>query len=179
MEEAIEAELAEQLPPYQEDALVGLAAIGRLLNRSHASTRTLANTDGHFPIPVAHIGKHRAWLYEDIKLYKRGFASPKRQEDELEHLFMDSEELRTNLGLSQRTLRLIIINKRWDRAPQPEGAIAKGYYYWKRAKVQIWPKQKEADQRKGEQQLKEQARAQVIASSLKAPRSRHHRKRNK
>ena len=141
MDEALKAELAEQLPTNRKDALVGVAAIARLLNRPQIKVESLASEDKNFPVPVAHIRGHRAWLYEDMKLYKRGLAAPKRTEDELQSRFMDAHELGARLALNFRTLQRIIWDQRWDRAPQPEGAIATGYYYWKRDKVETWLKQ--------------------------------------
>jgi hypothetical protein len=137
MSKAIEVELAEE-PPRHEHALVGLAAIARLLDKGHSSVTSLARDDKNFPTPVAHIRGNRAWLHEDVKLYKRGYVAPKRKEGELQHSFMDAEELAARLQVIARTLQRIISTKRWDRAPQPSGAIATGYYYWNRAKVEAW-----------------------------------------
>lgn len=145
MEEALEVELAEQVPKGDSQALVGIAAIAKMLNHPQVKIENLLKTDNTFPVPVAHIHGHRAWLYEDIKLYKRGLATPQRTEDELQALLMDGEELIALLGLnSHRDIRRAIHEKRWDCIPPPEGAIATGYHYWKRDKVKAWQEQREA-----------------------------------
>lgn len=138
LEQALDKDLAEHLSSQHADALVGLTAIARFLNRSSEKIRTLTETDTDFPTPVAHIRGHRAWLYEDLKLYKRGMAAPKRVEDERQALFMDAEELLARLGMNMESARKYIRAKRWDRIPQPEGAIVARYHYWKRDKVQAW-----------------------------------------
>jgi hypothetical protein len=169
MDEALKTELAEQLPTNRKDALVGLAAIAKLFNRPSERMENLAREDKDFPVPVAHIRGNRAWLYEDMKLYKRGLEAPKRTEDELQSQFMDAHELGARLDLKFQVLQRIIWDQRWDRAPQPEGAIATGYYYWKRAKVETWLQPLEEQEAKEAEDLERQkARAQAIGASLAA-----------
>jgi len=145
MSEALEVELAEQVPKGDPEALVGIAAIAKMLNRHQQAIHGLLKTDKLFPVSVARIQGHRAWLYEDVKLYKRGLQTPKRTEGESQARYMDADELIALLGLNTlRDIRRAIHEKRWDRIPQPEGAIAKGYHYWKRAKVKAWREQQEA-----------------------------------
>jgi hypothetical protein len=145
MEEALEVELAEQVPKGDRQALVGIAAIAKMLNHPQIKIENLLRTDTTFPVPVARIQGHRAWLYEDVKLYKRGLATPKRTEGESQALYMDTDELVSFLGLTnKRVVESCIREKSWDRIPPPEGAIAKSYHYWKRDKVKAWQQQREA-----------------------------------
>jgi hypothetical protein len=141
-EEASEQELAEILPAHGKDGLIGIPGIARFLRMPATTVESRAEEDRHFPVPVAHIQGNRAWLYEDIKLYKRGLAPPSRAEDEKQVLYMDASELIARLGISQNTLHGRIHAKRWGLVPQPEGTIAKGYCYWKREKIESWFKAK-------------------------------------
>jgi hypothetical protein len=145
MQKAIDAELAEKIPAKKKYALVGIALIARVLNVAEAKAKELTDNDKNFPQPVAHIRGHRAWLYEDVKLYKRELATPKREEDELQRLFMDAAELQGLLKINRRNFSTAMRNRNWTRIPQPEGSVATSYYYWMREKVQDWLKQK-ADQ---------------------------------
>jgi hypothetical protein len=89
---ARERELAELLPKATTNAILGLPGAVRLLGRVEGAVRRASEQSRHFPVPVAVIEGHRTWLYDDLKLYKRGLAAPKRSEAELQFLYMDAPE---------------------------------------------------------------------------------------
>lgn len=142
------------MPPVSEHRIIGLAGIARLLKRPDKQVAELAETVAGFPIPVAYIEGHRAWLYEDALLFKRGLSAPERDEGELQHLFADAEELRARLALLPDAFSSALRRHRWDGTPRPEGALVRGVYYWKREQVQHW--------------LKGVARTHAMAVSLRA-----------
>ncbi len=142
-DEAGEQELAETLPAKVKDALLGVQGIAHFLGVSGGTVASQAGEDPLFPVAVAHIQNKRAWLYEDIKLYKRGLPPPKRTEGEQQFLFVDAIELAARLEITRNALRIRIKRKTWGKVPKPEGAIATGRYYWKRDKVEAWLKAKD------------------------------------
>jgi hypothetical protein len=150
---AQEAQLADSLPPVSENRIIGLASIAKLLKRQPDAVKELANTEPSFPVSVAHIQEHRAWLYEDMLLYKRGLAAPERDEDELQSLFADADELQARLVITPTAFKSALRRKRWDLIPKPEGALVGGIYYWKRTQIDHW--------------LKGASKTQAMASSLK------------
>lgn len=83
---------------------------------------------------------NRAWLYEDVLLFKRGLAAPQREECELQHLFVDAEELQARLVILPDPFAYALRRQRWDLIPKPDGALVGGTYYWQRTKVQHWLK---------------------------------------
>jgi len=137
LEEARQAELAQQLPRGR-DAIVGLAVIARLLGVSSATAKDRADRDEHFPTAVAQIMGDRAWLLSDVQRYRKRLAPLARQENEMQGRFMDARELRARLGMNERTMWRVILDQRWDRAPQPAGAVGKGVWYWKREQAERW-----------------------------------------
>jgi hypothetical protein len=169
---ARERELAELLPKATTDALLGLAGATRLLGRAEGAVRRASEQSRHFPVPVAVIEDRRAWLYDDLKLYKRGLAAPKRSEAELQYLYMDASELQTRLNLSSVAFHRRVREKRWDLVPRPEGAVAAGVPYWLREKVEDWLRVKGKAELTPEQEdeiKKANARrAAAIGASLKA-----------
>jgi hypothetical protein len=169
---AREQELAELLPKDTSEAILGLSGASRLLKRSETAVRTAFGQRRHFPVPVAVIGSQRTWLYEDLKLYKRGLATPKRSKGELQYLYMDATELRTRLKLSAGALQRRIKEKRWDLVPRPQGAVAVGVPYWLRRGVEDWLRVKGKAELTPEQEdeiKKANARrAAVIGASLRA-----------
>lgn len=134
----------------------------------------------HFPTPVAVIGESRAWLYEDLKLYKRGLAAPKRSNAELQFLYMDASELRSRLNLSLGPFQRRVREKRWDLVPRPEGAVAIGAPYWLREKVEDWLRAKGKAELTPEQEdeiKKANARrAAALGASLRASQRPGHRR---
>ncbi|HEX5375918.1 MAG TPA: hypothetical protein VFW48_07145 [Solirubrobacterales bacterium] len=183
---AREQELAELLPKDTSEAILGLPGASRLLKRSETAVRTAFEQHRHFPVPVAVIGSQRAWLYEDVKLYKRGLATPKRSEGELQYLYMDATELRTRLKLSAGALQRRVNEKRWDLVPRPQGAVAVGVQYWLRREVEDWLRVKGKAELTPEQEdeIKKAntRRAAVIGASLRASRKKEpwrYRKRGK
>jgi hypothetical protein len=169
---ARERELAELLPKDTTEAILGLSGISRFLKRSRSAVLRASDGSRHFPVPVAVVEGHRAWLYEDLKLYKRGLACPKRSKGELQYLYMDATELGTRLKLSSRMLRRRIKDKRWDLIPQPRGAVAVEVPYWLRRGVEDWLRVKGKAELTPEQEdeiKKANARrAAVLGASLKA-----------
>lgn len=138
----------------------------------------------HFPTPVAVIAGQRAWLYEDLKRYKRGLATQQRSEGERQYLYMDGPELSIRLNLSPEVLRRQIKLKRWDRVPRVEGFTSAGAPYWLRGKVEDWLKAKAkaelTPKQEEEIKLANARRAAVLGASLKAAqRPGHRRKRSK
>lgn len=174
VKDAREHELAELLPRATTNAILGLPGAVRLLKRSELAVRNAIEQSRHFPIPVAVISGHRAWLYEDLKLYKRGLGAPKRSEGELQYLYVDASELQVRLKLSVEAFRRRVNEKRWDLVPRPEGAVAVGASYWLREKVEDWLRVKGKAELTPEQEdeiKKANARrAAVIGASLKAAR---------
>jgi hypothetical protein len=158
--EAQEERLAELLPPVGENRLVGLATIASLLKRSYDQVNRLASEEPSFPTPVAHISGRglracsRAWLYEDVILFKRGLSAPDREEGELQHLFVDAKELQARLTILPDAFKSALRRQRWDLIPKPEGALVSGVYYWQRTKVNHW--------------LKHMAKTRAIGLSLRA-----------
>ncbi len=185
--DARERELAELLPKVSTaNAILGSPGASRLLKRSEQAVRDAFKQSRHFPIPVAVMDGRHAWLYDDLKRYKRGLAAPKRSEGELQFLYMDSSELRTRLSLSSGAFRRRVKEQRWDLVPRPEGAVAAGVPYWLREKVEDWLRVKGKAELTPEQEdeiKKANARrAAVIGASLKAARQKEpwrHRKRGK
>lgn len=172
---AREQELAELLPKANNaNAILGLSGASRLLKRSEGAVRSASEQSRHFPVPVAVIGSQRAWLYDDLKLYKRGLTCPKRSKGELQYLYMDETELRTRLKLSSAAFRRRVKEKRWDLVPRPEGAIAVGVLYWLRRSVEDWLRVKGKAELTPEQEdeirIGNARRAAVIEASLKASR---------
>ncbi|HEX5762007.1 MAG TPA: hypothetical protein VFY04_02690 [Solirubrobacterales bacterium] len=169
---AREHELAELLPRATSNAILGLPGVVRLLGRKEAAVRRAIEQSPHFPTPAAVIEGRRAWLYEDLKRYKRGLAASKLSEGELQYLYMDASELRTRLSLSAEALGRRVREKRWDLVPRPEGAVAAGVPYWLREKVDDWLRVKDKAELTPEQEdeiKKANARrAAVIGASLKA-----------
>jgi hypothetical protein len=148
LEQAIKDELAETLPAVLDSkTLVGLPQISRILKASTQVVSEFAANDSKFPVPVAHFDGHAAWLYEDVKLYRRALAVPKRAEDELQRSFMSKSELATRLEKSANAVGKAILRKAWQRVPQPEGELGVGIYYWRREKAEAWIKQAEAAKR--------------------------------
>jgi predicted DNA-binding transcriptional regulator AlpA len=139
IEDAREVALAEAMPRGTRQAIVGVAAIARLIEMSSGGAEEVVQDDA-FPAPVAEIRGHRAWLVRDVKRYRKGLDCSGRREGELQALFVDQPELEKRLALNQRTLWRMIRAKRWDRVPQPEGALATGVYYWRRDKIELWEK---------------------------------------
>jgi len=137
---AQEEYLAEQIPPPGENRIVGLAAISRLLKHSYGQIQYLLKTEPNFPTPVAYIRGHRAWLYEDVLLFKRGLVAPQREEGESQHLFVDAEELQARLAILPDAFLSALRRQRWDLIPKPDGALVGGVYYWQRTKVNHWLK---------------------------------------
>lgn len=101
---AREHELAELLPKATPNAILGLPGVVRLLGRKEEAVRRAIEQSPHFPTVAALIGGRRAWLYEDLKGYKRGLAASKLSEGELQYFYMDAPELRTRLSLSAEAL---------------------------------------------------------------------------
>lgn len=176
LEKAIKQDLAERLPVSDAQTLVGLPLIARVLNEDAQGTRELAQEDPKFPVPVAHLDGHAAWLYEDVKLYRRGLAVPKRKADEHQRLVMSMSETSTQLDLSDRAVRRAIRKKNWSRVPPPEGALGVGIHYWRREKVEAWREQQakhaeaEAVTKRGEVGARspaEQRKAASMAAGLK------------
>jgi hypothetical protein len=169
---AREHELAELLPKATTNAILGLPGAVRLLGRSEGAVRRTSEQSRHFPVPVAVIEGRRAWLYEDLKRYKRGLAAPKRSEAELQFLYMDAPELRARLKLSAEALVRRVKEQRWDLVPRPEGAVAAGVPYWLREKVEDWLRVKGKAELTPEQEdeiKKANARrAAALGASLKA-----------
>jgi hypothetical protein len=170
---ARERELAELLPKANSaNAILGLSGASRLLKRSEGAVRKAFEQSRHFPIPVAVIEGKRAWLYDDLKCYKRGLAAPKRSEGELQFLYMEVSELSARLKLSPAALQRRVREKRWDLVPRPEGAVAAGVPYWLREKVEDWLRVKGKAELTPEQEdeiKKANARrAAVIGASLRA-----------
>jgi hypothetical protein len=171
---ARENELVELLPRATTNAILGLPGAVRLLGRSSKAVKRLSEESRQFPTPVAVIGdlRARAWLYEDLKRYKRGLAAPKRSEGELQYLYMDAPELRKRLKLTSQAFGRRVLEKRWDLVPRPEGAVAIGAPYWLRAKVEDWLRIKGKAELTPEQEddLKRAnvRRAAVLGASLKA-----------
>ncbi len=164
--EARQAELAELLPAKSSDAILGLAGVVRMLNRSQDAVKRLADESPQFPTPVAHVRQHRAWLYEDLKLYKRGFASPRRVEDELQYLYLDALELQARLDLRPLRFKALLHSQHWDQIPRPDGAISRGVPYWKRAKVNSWLEAKQAaEQERAEQEAHAKQEAEERATA--------------
>jgi hypothetical protein len=165
-------ELAELLPRATTNAILGIPGVVRLLWRSKNAVKRLSEESSHFPTPVAVIAGHRAWLYEDLKRYKRGLAAPKRSEGELQYLYMDVPELRMRLNLMPGAFSRRISEKRRDLVPRPEGAVAAGAPYWLREKVEDWLRAKGKAELTPEQEdeIKETnaRRAAVLGASLKA-----------
>lgn len=146
LDEAIDEALATELPRDRKNGLMGIAAIARFLRSSQQVVQEAADGgDKRFPTPVARISGHRGWLYQDVHLYKRRHATPKRQEDEQQYLFMDKEEIASRLDIPLESLRRKITEKRWDLVPPPEGYISSGGPYWKRAKAEHWFKGQEIE----------------------------------
>lgn len=81
-DEAIEQDLEERLPTINANTLVGLPTLARILKIALQNVYALSEADENFPTPVAHLSRHTAWLYSDIKLYRRGLQVPKRKLDE-------------------------------------------------------------------------------------------------
>lgn len=138
LEEAKEQEVGELLPKDRSRALIGTSAVGKLINRSPTNVRLLAKEDKQFPTWVARIGGRRVWLYEDVLLYRRGLSPPSRSEGELQPSLMDTDELQARLLISREQMRRLIQQRRWDYIPEPEGAIADGFHYWRRELVKQW-----------------------------------------
>ena len=178
-----EHELAELLPKATTNAILGLPGAVRLLGRAEGAVRRASQQSRNFPVPVAVIKGRRAWLYGDLKCYKRGLAAPKRSEAELQFLYMDASELRTRLSLSPEAFRRRIKEKRWDLVPRPEGAVAAGVSYWLREKVEDWLRVKGKAELTPEQEdeiKKANARrAAVLGASLKAAQKPGKRRRQK
>jgi hypothetical protein len=171
--DARERELAELLPKANSgNAILGLPGASRLLKRSEGAVRNASEQRRHFPTPVAVIAKHRAWLYDDLKRYKRGLSTPKRAEGELQYIYMDAPELTTRLKLTPEMLRRRIKEKRWDLVPRPEGAVAARAPYWLREKVEDWLRVKGKAELTPEQEdeirMANARRAAAIGASLKA-----------
>lgn len=164
LDKAIETELADRLPVLDENTLVGEPLIARVLKTSTQGVLELSTDDPNFPVAVAHLGRHAAWLYEDIKLYRRGLAAPKRKRDERQYATLGVPELAALIDRSEKTVREAIRAQAWDRAPKPEGAIATGVHYWQREKVEAWIEQRakaeqvKADRKANEQSEKDRAR---------------------
>jgi hypothetical protein len=129
---------AERIPPPSEDRIIGLAALARLLKQPEQRAMDLFVKDKNFPTTVAYIQGHRAWLYEDVLLYKRGLATPQRDEGELQVLFADAEEIRARVKMLPGNFQSAFRRQRWDLIPRPEGALVAGIYYWKRTQVNHW-----------------------------------------
>lgn len=183
---AREHELAELLPKATTNAILGLPGAVRLLGRAEGAVRRASQQSRNFPVPVAVIEGHRAWLYDDLKRYKRGLAAPKRSEAELQFLYMDAPELRTRLNLSSVAFRRRVNEQRWDLVPRPEGAVAAMVPYWLREKVEDWLRVKGKAELTPEQEdeiKKANARrAAALGASLKAARKKEpwrYRKRGK
>jgi len=182
LQAAQEQAFAERIPPPRQNRIIGLAAFARLLKRTDGAVRELAETDKNFPTPIAFIQGHRAWLYEDARLYKRGLAPPSRDEGELQALFADTEELRAKVRLMPVAFNSALARQRWGKIPRPDGALVAGVYYWERAQIENWRKarskrKKKPGKEKGkaeltpEQEERELAKARqaaAIAASLKA-----------
>jgi hypothetical protein len=171
---ARERELAELLPKATPNAILGLRGAVRLLGRAEGAVRRASQQSRHFPVPVAVIENRRAWLYDDLKRYKRGLAAPKRSEAELQYLYMDASELRSRLNLSAEAFGRRVKEKRWDLVPRPEGAVAARVPYWLREKVEDWLRVKGKAELTPEQEdeiKKANARrAAVLGASLRAAR---------
>jgi len=56
----------------------------------------------------------------------------------MQERFVDARELHARLRMNERTMWRVILDKRWDRAPQPAGAVNKGVWYWKRDQAERW-----------------------------------------
>jgi hypothetical protein len=143
VEEATEEETAALLPPRSKHGVIGLTAIARILGVSTQHAKELADgrRTGGFPISVATIQGHRAWLVADIRAYKRGANFAKRTEGELQGEYMDAPELEARsarLGMNHRTLWRCIGEQRWDRVPAPEGFLSRQKPYWLRKKAEKW-----------------------------------------
>ena len=143
MDETIKQELAESLPDTLDSkTLVGLPQLSRIFKSSTQVVTELTREDPKFPVPVAHFDGHPGWLYEDVKLYRRNLATPKRGEDELQRAYIGTSELASLLGRGKQAIRRAVHKQAWGRVPQPEGALGVGrIYYWRREKVQTWLKQ--------------------------------------
>jgi hypothetical protein len=158
LDKAIDTELADRLPVLDENTLVGEPLIARVLKTSTQGVLELSTDDPNFPVAVVHLGRHAAWLYDDIKLYRRGLAAPKRKRDERQYMTLGVPELAALIDRSEKTVRKAIRAQAWDRAPKPEGAIATGVHYWQREKAEAWIEQRaKAEQVKAERSVKEQS----------------------
>jgi hypothetical protein len=139
LERAISQELAESLPATLDDkTLVGLPQLSRIFKASTQVVRELTQADPKFPVPVAHLDGHAGWLYEDVKLYRRNLATPKRAEDEYQYSYISLSELLALLERKERPVRRAIREQAWSRVPQPEGELGVGIPYWRREKVEAW-----------------------------------------
>jgi hypothetical protein len=137
--QASKQELAEALPAVLDaKTLVGLPQLSRIFKASTQVVTELTTSDPRFPVPVAHIDGRDAWLYEDVKLYRRNLATPKRAEDEYQRSFISLSELLPLLKRQEQAVRRAIRKQAWARVPPPEGELGTGIYYWRREKAEAW-----------------------------------------
>ncbi len=139
IEDAMDSELVETLPRGPE-AIVGLAAVARVLGTTIQDTNGRAGRDENFPVPVAEIMGNRAWLLSDIRRYRKGLAAPKREVNQLQAEYMDARQVREQLNMTKERFGRAIYKRRWDWVPPPAGAVTNGTFYWRRREVEYWLK---------------------------------------
>lgn len=100
-----------------DEELIGSKIIQALLDQNPHVTRVLLDQD-HFPAPVATIGRTRAWLAGDIKLYAAGKPVPQRKHGELQAHVLGSVEIAQRLGIHIDYVRTKIGHRNWARSPK-------------------------------------------------------------
>lgn len=89
-----------------------------------------------FPAPVLVKGKRRLWLLEDVEAYLAGGAVPEREENELCHLYMNSQEAAELLGRDRTSIN------RWRLSDMPEPVFrSHADRLWRRSDVEAFKKE--------------------------------------
>lgn len=112
--------------------LVSMGDVMKLLGVSRSEADGRAREE-EFPAPVVRLGSTRGWLRSDVEAYARGEPVPQRQENELQHQYLDGHDLGRLIGLSFLTIRL----GPKGMFPPFTGRLA-ATKYWLRSDVERW-----------------------------------------
>jgi hypothetical protein len=121
--------------------LLTLISIAIIFETSARRAQGIA-TDPDFPPWVALVGGNKCWYREDVEAARAGLEVSGRREGEAQHLVYGAQDVVDFLGISQRLLASHVNRRAWHAAPEPAGK-AGSYWYWMRADVKRWKKNRD------------------------------------
>lgn len=91
---------------------------------------------GEVPPPVK-FSTRVAWLREDIEVIHADGVPPRRDLEATRARYLDSSETAALIRMPRDQFSYWLVEHRWDRVPEPAGALAR-FYYWRRVDVLAW-----------------------------------------